>query len=65
MGRALYNIMMLITIEKKNDSGLSEETWATILTIFGQSFLQVFQEYSAIFQPASDFLYTGYIADTV
>jgi hypothetical protein len=25
----------------------------------------VFQEYSAIFQPASDFLYTGYIADTV
>jgi hypothetical protein len=65
MGRALYNIMMLITIEKKNDSGLSKETWATILTIFGQSFLQVFQEYSAIFQPASNFLYTGYIADTV
>jgi hypothetical protein len=62
IGRALYNILMVITMESVNDSALNEEHWAQILTIFGQSFLQVFQAYPDVFRPPRNFLYSGYIA---
>jgi hypothetical protein len=49
MGRVLYNIMMVITIEAVKDSDLREEHWAKILTIFGESFLQMFEAHPDIF----------------
>jgi hypothetical protein len=62
IGRALYNVLMVITMELAEGRDLEEEHWARILTIFGQGFLQVFQAYPAVFQPATNFLYSGYIA---
>jgi hypothetical protein len=54
--------MMVITMESVNDSDLNEEHWAWILSIFGQSSLQVFQAYPDVFRPPRNFLYSGYIA---
>jgi hypothetical protein len=62
MGRALYNIMMLITMQSGREGDLSEEHWARILTIFGQSFLEVFHAYQAVFEPAANSIYSGYVA---
>jgi hypothetical protein len=65
MGRALYNIMMVITIEAVEESDLREDHWAKILTIFGESFLQVFEAYPDVFRPAANFLDTGFISTAV